>query len=426
MNFDEYLKLNYDENFVSSYLKSLEKDRTHCLILNKNKYDEKSLFGINLIKKHDFIDYAYYYNGSLGNDFRFKNGVFYLQDASAMMVVEFLDIKENDIILDMCAAPGGKSIDAAIKLNNSGMIISNELNHERAKTLSSNIEKMGFCNVFVTNNDFTQEYSFLHNKFNKIILDAPCSGTFMFRKNELSKHDWSIEKVKSLALKQKILLENASKYLKPGGLLSYSTCSISKEENEDIINEFLLNHKNFHIKKITNNNLFYKSNIEGSIYLMPSMFDGEGQFIAILEKDLDKEFIDIKSKCHAKPQYFSKIAKLFEVNNFSNTILKNDLVYVFNTPFDISRLNVIRYGLNISTLKKDIEVPSFQLAHYLDNNKSIKLDEECFIKYLKGYELNLNIDDGYHIVSYKNINLGFVKSKSNKQKNYYPKGLRIN
>lgn len=425
MDFNEYLEKNYNKEFVDSYINSLNKERTHCLILNKNKFNLSHLFNINILKKHEFIDYAYYFNSSLGNDFRFKNGVFYIQDASAMMPVEFLDIKENDIILDMCAAPGGKSIDAAIKLNNTGMILSNENSYERAKILSSNIERMGFCNVFVVNNDFTKEYSCLYNKFNKIILDAPCSGSFMFRKNELSKLDWSIEKVEACAKKQKILLDLASKYLKPGGLISYSTCSISKEENEDIILDFLNTHKDFHIKKIKDNKLFYKSKIEGAIYLMPSFFDGEGQFICILEKENDNNFINIKSKFTAKPQYNSQIGKKY--CNFDNYILKNDLIYGFYLPFDISSLNVLRYGLHISTLKGKIEIPSFQLAHYLNNN-IIELNDDDFKKYIKGYELNLdNINkDDFYIVSYKNIPLGYVKSKNNKQKNYYPKGLREN
>ena len=159
----------------------------------------------------------------------------------------------------MCAAPGGKSIDAAIKLNNTGMLISNELSYERSKILSSNIEKLGFCNTFVTNNDLSKIYHHYPSCFDKIILDAPCSGSFMFRKNELSKLDWNYNKVLGCAQIQKQLLDIASYMLKPGGKIAYSTCSISPEENENIIKEFLSSHEDFEICKIFVRPIFWHS-----------------------------------------------------------------------------------------------------------------------------------------------------------------------
>ena len=159
MNFLEHLQenvysseneSNYEDEIINKIISSFESERTHCLILNTAYYNESKLFDVNISKKHPFISNAFYFeNQKLGNDFRFKNGVFYIQDAAAMMPVHFLDVKEHDIVLDMCASPGGKTIDAAIKLNNTGMIIANELNYERAKTLSSNVEKLGFSNVLL-------------------------------------------------------------------------------------------------------------------------------------------------------------------------------------------------------------------------------------------------------------------------------------
>ena len=157
MDFLEHLSINYSPEIVEKIVNSFSKERTHSFVLNNAKYSEEHLFDINIIKKHPFIDNAFYFeNQKLGNDFRFKNGVIYIQDAAAMMPVHLLGVEQNDIILDMCASPGGKTIDAAIKLNNTGMIISNELSYERSKVLSSNVEKLGFSNVFVTNNDLSK------------------------------------------------------------------------------------------------------------------------------------------------------------------------------------------------------------------------------------------------------------------------------
>lgn len=423
MTFLEYLSKNYSPTFVNEFFNISNESRTHCLILNKNKYTINDLFDIKIKEQHPFINYAYFFeNNGLGNDFRFKNGVFYIQDSSAMMPVEFLDIKEGDIVLDMCAAPGGKTIDAAIKLNNTGLIVSNEVNYERAKILSSNIEKMGFCNVIVSNNDLSNELDSYYGCFDKIILDAPCSGSFMFRKNKLIEKDWSYEKVLRCAKVQKELLNNAANLVNLNGRIVYSTCSISKEENEDIIREFLLTHDNFKLIKINQNSMFYNSNLDGAIYLMPHIFNGEGQFIALLQKINNN--VSINQKTIIKDQFRSTIKEKYKLNNFKNTVLKNELVFCFNTTINIKNLNVLKYGLHVSTLKKNVEIPSFHLAHYLSNNISISLTEDDFHKYIKGYELDLNIDDGFHIVSYRGINLGFVKSKNNHQKNYYPKGLR--
>lgn len=422
MDFLEHLRENYSENIVNKIIDSFSKERTHSLILNTTKFDYSHLFDINILKKHPLIENAYYFeNQKLGNDFRFKNGVFYIQDASAMLPVHLLGIEKDDIVLDMCAAPGGKSIDAAIKLNNTGMLISNELSYERSKILSSNIEKLGFCNTFVTNNDLSKIYHHYPNCFDKIILDAPCSGSFMFRKNELSKLDWNYNKVLGCAQIQKQLLDIASYMLKPGGKIAYSTCSISPEENENIIKEFLSSHEDFEICKIpAEPQYFYKSKLEGAIYLMPFIFDGEGQFICILQKrgtiiKTSKKIVEN----HCKTSLFNN----FLSYNFDNYILKNDQIYLYNTFLKTKHFNVIRYGLHVAELKGKVEIPSFQLAHFSTNN-CYELDETQFKKYIKGEEINISSPDGFQIVSYKNINLGFIKVKNNIGKNYYPKGLR--
>ena len=422
MDFLEHLHENYDDEIINKIISFMSSERTHCLILNEAYYTKNELFDINIIKNHPFISNAFYFsNQKLGNDFRFKNGVFYIQDAAAMMPVHLLNIKENDIVLDMCASPGGKTIDAAIKLRNTGMIISNELSYERAKTLSSNVEKMGFSNVFVTNNDLSKFYNNYPNTFDKIILDAPCSGSFMFRKNELSKLDWNYNKVLANALVQKELINIASYMLKPGGTIVYSTCSLSPEENEAIIEEFLNTHEDFELIKIPAEPQYFMSKrLEGTAYMMPFLFDCEGQFVTLLKKSgelISNNKQIIENPC--RTQLFSE----FTNTKFTNSVQKNDLIYHYNTFVKLKYFNVLRYGLQVAENKGKIQIPSFHLAHFVKNNV-IELDEIAFNKYIKGEEISINTSDGFHVVSYKNINLGFVKVKNNIGKNYYPKGLR--
>ena len=424
MEFKEYLLKKYDEDFVNDFLSASKDERTSSLILNTNKYSKDILNGVNLIS-HPYIKNAFYYDknvNKLGIDYRFENGVYFIQDAASMMTVHALDVQKDDVILDLCAAPGGKTIDAAIKLNNSGLIVANDISYERCRVLSSNIERMGFSNVIISNTDFEKVYTHYLNSFDKIILDAPCSGSFMFRKNENARLDWTYEKVLSCQKTQRNLIEIAYQMLKPGGKLIYSTCSISPEENEEIISELLKNHDDIHAQKLDFNDDVYESKIlKNSYYFLPFKFNCEGQFICLLTKDgIQKNYIP-NSENFKK---YSGFAGFFDIS-FENYITKNDQIYGYNSPIKLNKLNILKYGLLISKKKGKIEIPSFHLAHFLDSKKSIKLTEEEFKKYIHGEEISRDINsDGFHVVSYNEVNLGFVKSSNGKLKNHYPKGLR--
>lgn len=424
MDFKQYLEQYYSNEDVKKILDSFSQKRTNSFILNINKYCLSQLNDIE-VSPHPYIKNAFYFNSDvnkLGTDYRFDNGMFYIQDASAMMPVHCLGIRSNEIILDMCAAPGGKTIDAAIELNNTGAIIANDLSYERARTLSSNIEKMGFSNVVVTNNDFTKIYPEYCQVFDKIILDAPCSGSFMFRKNENAKDDWTYEKVIKCNKTQTDLLSYAAYMLKPGGKISYSTCSLCQEENEQIIKEFLSINSDFHlVHQEFGQDVIESEYLSNTYYFMPHLFKGEGQFLAILEKDGSYYQTDL---IYDKKPILTDIEKKFNLDFSSYRSLLNEN-YVLNKPFDLRHLKILRYGLHVSTTKGKIEIPSFHLAHFLPSNISIELDENERKKYLHGEELSRdNIQDGFYVVSYNGLNLGFVKASQGKLKNYYPKGLR--
>lgn len=414
MNFKENLLSYLDEEFVEDLLDSMQKERTNCLILNTQKMNDETF--IKMFPKvipHDIIPHAYFYNKNdydFGKSFYFDNGLFYIMDSASMMVPYLLPIENNDNVLDMCAAPGGKSIFLSLKNPNINLI-SNDINYQRSCILSSNIEKMGFSNVIISSTTISLLVNYYKSTFDKIILDAPCSGSAMFRKSEEMKNDWNYNKVLRCQALQKELIEQASIMLKNGGILSYSTCSFSYEENEEVVHDFLSKHSDFKPIKIEDNPSFVRGkNLEESIHLFPNKYKGEGQFICLLKKD---------GKLIKKESNINK-------NDFIHKEKILDNLYLYNNQLNLSHLTILRKGLLKSTYKGKNEIPSFHFAHYLDTKNSIKLSDEEVKKYLHGDEITkiTNLSNGYYVVSYNDINLGYVHIVGNKLKNLYPKGLR--
>jgi len=428
MTLFDTLEKYLDKNFINELSEAMDCERTNSLILNTNKMSKEDFISeFSEVQKHPFIENVFYFNKKqyeLGKSYLFDNGVYYIMDASSLLVAHFLPVKDGDLILDMCAAPGGKTISLALNnLDKNISIISNDISYNRTLDLSNNIEKIGLPNIAVINNDFSKNYQKFPNKFDVIILDAPCSGSAMFRKNELAFKDWSLQKVLSLKIKQVELLKEAIYMLNNDGYISYSTCSFSYEENEEVILEILNEFPDIEMVNIPARKEFYKDkNLPESIHLFPNLYKGEGQFIAILHKKGAKiqntkfKSVGIKHK---------DILKKYNLD-FKNEYFVKDRIYVNNIDFNFDKLNVIRYGLLVGTINKDNFVPDFNLAKHLDSSNSIELNEDEKNRYLHGEELtkNCNLHNGFYIVKYKKLNLGRVKLVNNKLKNYYPKGLR--
>lgn len=428
MKFEANLKEYLSDEFIHELLLAQEKERTNSLILNTSKMSAQAFkAAFPNIKEHPFLKNVFYYSKNeyqFGKSYLFDNGVYYLIDASSLLVSYYLPTKNDDLVLDLCSAPGGKTISLLLNnLDKNLNVIANDLSHQRALELSKNIERQGFSNVIVTNNDFSKIYKYYQNKFNAIILDAPCSGSAMFRKNSLAKEDWTINKVLSLQERQKELLKIAYFMLKEDGYLIYSTCSFSKEENEDVVLDALNNFNDLEIINIENKPYYYKSELlPEAIHLFPNLYDGEGQFIALLHN----KGIASSSTSKTKNKIIHKDLLNKYKLNFQNEININKEIYLNNLTFDLSKLNLIRPGLHLGSLDKNIFIPSFHLAHYLNSSISIALTEEEFKKYIHGEEIikNYNIKNDFYVVSYNGINLGFVKYVNGRLKNYYPKGLR--
>lgn len=428
MDFITHLEKYLSKDDINNLLTSLEKNRVTSFILNTNKLTKDKLISLfPNIKEYKDLPNCFTYSKDeydLGKSYLFNNGVIYIMDISSQLVPHYLDLNDNDLVLDMCSAPGGKTICLALK-NPTCQILANDLSFERAKILSSNIEKIGVKNVTVISNDFSKNSKEFIGKFDKILLDAPCSGSAMFRKQEDVKKDWTYEKVVKLSAIQKELLEHAYIMLKNGGEIMYSTCSFSYEEDEEVILDFLSKHKDMETVSIPPLKGFYSSEIlKDSVHIFPHLFESEGQFFCKLKKKGVGNPTDFKINKKIKKE---NIKELEQYNLSFNYIEKiNDLIYGYDYDFNLKRISILRKGVLLGELNKGIFKPSFNLAHYLPSSFSISLNEEEFKKYIKGETIQkqLTIKNGYYVISYNSINLGFIKYINGTMKNLYPKGLR--
>lgn len=424
--FIDHLKNHFDSKIINDLINSLDKKPTGSLLLNTKKINIETLNKyFSSLRKHPFIDNVYYYDKQIdspGKSFLFDNGAYYIMDSSSLLIHYFLDIKDGFNILDLCAAPGGKTISISLKNPNCN-IISNDISMSRILSMRENLERLGIVNVSLSCINPAKLNLKYKNTFDIIILDAPCSGSSMFRKNEFSKLDWSIEKVNKCVSTQKELIQIAFNLLKPGGILSYSTCSFSYEENEGVILDFLSKESTAKLINLPHIEGEYRhKDLKEAMHLFPNLYNGEGQFICQIKKDESL----INSTLPKNKKLSINKQKDLKLINFYYQEIKNNHLYLFNNYLDLSNFNIIKNGLDAYEIKNELLIPTFHLAHYLDNNNSIKLNEIDFKKYLHGdlIKTNLDLPNGFYVVSYENINLGYVKKVGNDLKNYYPKGLR--
>ena len=426
MDFKTHLLSFLSEKEVNDLLNSLSSKDKHAVLLNSKKMSDEEFLSLypNVIP-HPCVKHGFIYDKNeyqLGKSLYHELGCFYLQEPSAMIVSSLIDFEEDDFVLDMCAAPGGKTIQASLKLNNTGLVISNDLSRSRSSITVSNLERLGLGNVIVSNNDFEKIYERYLEKFDVVILDAPCSGSGMFRKDDKMIDDWSINKVYKFAEIQKNLILISYKMLKPGGLLSYSTCSYSKEEDEDVIH-YLLDNSDAQIKALPEiKDAYINPNDPVGIRFMPSRFSGEGQYICQISKP------GIKTKTHYQRENKYKKTLLEFLNDYD--IQKyGDNYFATKNSVPLPNINIVRYGVKIGEQVKDIFYYDLHFARFLStvDFPSVELEDNQVKDYLRGNQLNLeNSQKGFILLTYKNKTIDFAKTDGHVIKNYYPKGLRKN
>ena len=413
----------YDE-----YLRSLQRPRAVALRFNPLKGDIPALPFVEKPVPWEPMGYYYDPDSRPGLHPYHEAGVYYLQEASAMASAALLEPQPGEIILDLCAAPGGKSTQIAGRMQGKGLLVSNEINQKRAKVLSRNIERLGIGNAVVTGESPAALADRFPGFFHRIMVDAPCSGEGMFRKEEAAITDWSEENVEMCARRQAEILDCAAAMLRPGGRLVYSTCTFAPQEDEEAVEAFLARHPEFETESV--NAPWFQESRPGMYRLWPHKLLGEGHFAAVLRKmDCREETADVNpDKPMPLPKAFLTFAKELDIAlPDGQAVTFGDTLYWMPPQMPaLHRLRVLRPGLELGALKKDRFEPAHALALWLKHCKneiSLSPESKELAAYLHGEAIPCTVR-GWCLVKVGAYSLGWGKGDGNQLKNHYPKGLR--
>lgn len=444
----ELLKDEFEE-FVQSY----RQERVQGLRFNTLKCEPevtacccRDRFGLTAII---WLPEGYYYQTDKrpGKHPFHEAGVYYIQEPSAMAAAVLLDPQPGERILDLCGAPGGKTTQIAARLQGRGLLVTNEIHPARAKVLSQNIERMGIANAVVCNEESARLAGKFPGFFDRILVDAPCSGEGMFRKEEAAAAEWSQDAVIRCAVRQQEILANAAGMLKPGGRLLYSTCTFSPEENERTIKAFIETHPEFSVEAVP-----VPEGISGgradwadgdmqmadTMRIWPHKAAGEGHFFAVLRKRQE----DGERKKHRYPRCLSDRKQLADFEIFISQTLKGwehgasyltfgeQLYQIPPIMIDFDGLKVLRPGLHLGSLKKHRFEPSHALAlHLRPEQVNQYYDMDCDGKEIRRYLAGESLSDnnnckGWVLMCVNGYSAGWAKASGGMLKNHYPKGLR--
>lgn len=372
-------------------------------------------------------------------------GLYYIQEPSAMFVAEQIGALPGEKVLDLCAAPGGKSTQIAAAMDNKGLLVANEIYPKRARALSENIERMGITNALVTNETPERLADYFPGYFDKILVDAPCSGEGMFRKDPEAAEYWSTGHVRECAALQSKILDQAYRMLGAGGILVYSTCTFSPEEDEQMIDSLLTKYPDLELLPIEKTGGIEDGRTEWTesenpvisrtARLWPHRLSGEGHFVAKLQKYGDR------TAQKARPAKSAKEVLLKDYRLFENEVLaekmKGNFFFAGNHLFllpgscpDFTGLKVIRAGLHLGEQKKNRFEPNHALALALPGQAfrstfAITFEDGDWETYLRGETLPAPAKiKGWSAVVIDGFPLGWGKAAGGILKNYYPKGLR--
>ena len=362
-------------------------------------------------------------------------GAFYVQEPSAMSAVTAMGVEPGDKVLDLCAAPGGKSTQIAALLGGTGLLWANEIVRPRAHILLSNIERMGVKNAVVSNMDSGSLCHRLAGYFDKVLVDAPCSGEGMFRKDKEAIFEWSVEHSLACAERQKEILNNAAHAVRPDGIMVYSTCTFSEDENEKVVESFLRDNPDFTL--VDTGCSFGVPALTYARRIYP-FHGGEGHFVAKFQKRGGKPYRG-GMYTYAEPTRDERLM----IDKFITDLLRNPSFRhycvidsrILNLPDiellpDMSGMNILRAGVKLGDFKKDRIEPHHNLATSLTpyefkRRLRMNYDDQLASKYISGEELELDRwINGWAVVSVNGLTLGLGKAVDGHFKNKYPKGLR--
>ena len=364
----------------------------------------------------------------------FHAGCYYVQEASSMYletVLRGLTTNQPVKVLDLCAAPGGKTSHMLGTLPPGSLVVSNEVVSSRNVILQQNLSRWGFAEAVVTQND-AADFEVLKNYFDIILVDAPCSGEGLFRKQPEATSEWSEAAVDHCSVRQQQLLENILPALKSGGFLVYSTCTFEPDENE---NQVRWLEENFSMKPIRQENTAPGIiNSEYGLLFYPHRVRGEGFFISVMQKITDQEFSSGRKRTEVKKDSFIMNSLLDHTENFRCYRKQNEL-YAFpaslwnDMHLLMEHLFVRKAGLHLGTMKGNDLVPSHELALAKDLHPMVPrtlLTKEEALRFLKCENIvPSGVSQGWSVASYRNFPLGWMKGIGKRVNNYYPRSQRI-
>ena len=409
-----------------AFLESLERPRAVALRFNPLKGERPVLPFVGAPVPWEPEGFYYDPETRPGLHVYHEAGVYYLQEASAMAPVALLDPKPGERVCDLCAAPGGKTTQIAGRMLGQGFLVCNEINPKRAKILSRNIERMGVANALVTNEHPETLASRFPGFFDRVLVDAPCSGEGMFRKEEAAVTDWSQETVQMCARRQREILDSAARLVRPGGRLVYSTCTFAPEEDEETVAAFLEAHPEFTPEPVEAP--WFVPGENASYRMWPHKLLGEGHFAAVLRKT-QGESGEVPAcpggKC---PKAWESFAKELDITLPEGKAVSfgQSLYWAPMELPELNRLKVLRPGLELGTERKGRFEPAHALALWLKTcavTESFPPESPEMKAYLHG-DVVPSGKKGWCLVQAGGYAIGWGKGDGSVLKNHYPKGLR--
>ena len=404
--------------FLSSYQKPPYKGlRVNTLKLSAEEFTKTAPFALG--EKIPWAGSGFYLNEEKAGSYREHfAGLYYLQEPSAMSVGEMTIACKKERVLDLCAAPGGKTTLIAAQMHGEGILIANEIDRTRAKVLSQNVERMGIANcavVSATPEKLAQQFPAY---FDLILVDAPCSGEGMFKKEPNAIPEWSEENVIRCAKRQSAILQEAAKMLAEGGSLVYSTCTFSEEEDEWQMRAFLESHPQFQL--------------EEEVKYYPHKLKGEGHYCARLKKVAGETLVckpyPVRRNIAANKAFFS-FAKDFLSEELKGevTTLSDGRMYLLPGGMPLIDAYILRLGVELGEFDGKLFRPAHALAMSLCRHqikRFVPLSLEESERYLSGETIPYETENGWCVVGFGDYPLGLCKAVNGTLKNHFPKGLR--
>ena len=367
-------------------------------------------------------------------------GAYYIQEASAMLPAVLLDARPGELVLDLCAAPGGKSGQLAAAMRGEGLLVCNEVVPSRAAILSRNIERLGVRNAVVLNESVPRLQNRFPSAFDKILVDAPCSGEGMFAKDPNARAEWTADSPSICAARQKAILDSAAAMLKAGGTLCYSTCTFAPEENELQVEDFLRSHPEFELAQLRTAipqprlaDFVPKDVASKCVRVMPHLARGNGHFCALMRKT-DGDDISLPRARYSVPHAMARVWDDFAKNALKTTAIVpnaafgDSLVMLPDCCPDLTGLKTLRSGLRLGDVVKGRLAPSHSLAAALSaDDATSALDLPHDSRETRDYLFGATLEGdarGWCLIAASGCSLGWGKGSDGTIKNHYPKGLR--